>query len=100
MKEMHKRWKKIYEYLCSTNMELLYLGLTLLINDEECWKFAMTKLKYRTDRKYLNCTYLGTLDTKLFLNSQIVRDYTSMMLDGYYIHIQKTYIEIYSFNTS
>lgn len=42
----------------STDMELLYLGLTLLINDEECWKFAMTKLKYRTDRKYLNCTYL------------------------------------------
>ena len=97
MKEMHKRWRKIYEYLCSTDMELLYLGLTLLINDEECWKFAMTKLKYRTDRKYLHYIYHGTLDTKLFLNSQIAREYTSIILDEYYIHVYKTCIEIYSF---
>lgn len=92
---MHKRWKKIYEYLCSTDIELVELGLTMLLGDDECWKYTMTKINSRISQAYLNYVYLGTLDTKHLLESKIERTRSGTIINKYCFTIEKKSIHIY-----
>lgn len=96
-KEIIERWKNIYKYLCSHDIELVRLGLTILLEDEECWEYTLTQIKYLTDVKTNGYVYLGSLYTKLKL-SDTKRSVASGMLlkhNLYYFVIRELHIDVY-----
>jgi hypothetical protein len=95
MIQLHERWGKIYEYLCSSDKELVELGLTILLGDEECWRYTMTKISCRMSHAYINYVYLGTLDTKPLLESKIERARSGTIINKYCFNIEKKSIDIY-----